>query len=115
MSGFFHRTFSRLNIKIRVLVLSMVIVPILLLSVIVNVTYVRRSIKSESENLYSRSEVLSKQVVTSGYLDDQGDVTMELRLSELAQLISGRVMLVDSSLRVIYDSYSIDKGKVFLW
>ena len=93
----------------------MAIVPILLLSVIINVTYVSRSIKSESENLYSRSEVLSKQVVTSGYLDDQGDVTMELRLSELAQLISGRVMLVDSSLRVIYDSYSIDKGKVFLW
>ncbi len=115
MSGFLHRTFSRLNIKIRLLVFSMAIVPILLLSVIINVTYVSRSIKSESENLYSRSEVLSKQVVTSGYLDDQGDVTMELRLSELAQLISGRVMLVDSSLRVIYDSYSIDKGKVFLW
>ncbi len=115
MIDFLHRTFSRLNIKIRVLVFAMAIVPIVILSVTVNVIYVNRSLKSESENLYSRSEVLAKQVVTSGYLDNQGDVTMELRLSELAQLISGRVMLIDSSLRVIYDTYSIDKGKIFLW
>ena len=38
-----------------------------------------------------------------------------LKLGELAQLINGRVMLVDSNLRVDYDSYNVDKGKVFLW
>ena len=93
----------------------MAIVPLILFSIIIDFVYVGQSIKSESENLYSRSEVLTRQVVTSGYMNSQSDVTMELKLGELAQLINGRVMLVDSNLRVDYDSYNVDKGKVFLW
>ncbi len=115
MKDFLYKAFSRLNVKIFVLVCAMAIVPLILFSIIIDFVYVGQSIKSESENLYSRSEVLTRQVVTSGYMNSQSDVTMELKLGELAQLINGRVMLVDSNLRVDYDSYNVDKGKVFLW
>ncbi|MCR4612025.1 MAG: two-component sensor histidine kinase [Lachnospiraceae bacterium] len=109
------KAFARLNVKVLVLVCLSAIIPTIIISVVIDITYLNRSIQSECENLYTKSEVLSKQIITSGYLDDQSDVTMETRLDELAQLIDGRVILVTSSLRVVYDSYSLVKGKIFLW
>ncbi len=113
--NFLSKAFARLNIKILILVCLAAIIPTIIISVVVDIVYANRSMKSESENLFAKSEVLSKQIVTSGYLDDQSDVTMDTRLDEFSQLIDGRVILVSSSLRIVYDSYSLDKGKIFLW
>ena len=113
--NFLSKAFARLNIKILILVCLAAIIPTIIISVVVDIVYANRSMQSESENLFAKSEVLSKQIVTSGYLDDQSDVTMDTRLDEFSQLIDGRVILVSSSLRIVYDSYSLDKGKIFLW
>ncbi len=115
MMNFLSKAFARLNIKILILVCLAAIIPTIIISVVVDIVYANRSLQSESENLFAKSEVLSKQIVTSGYLEDQSDVTMDTRLDEFSQLIDGRVILVSSSLRIVYDSYSLDKGKIFLW
>ena len=115
MKIFLAKAFARLNVKILILVCLVAIIPTIIVSVVVDLAYANRSLNSESENLHAKSEVLAGQIVTSGYLDDQSDITMDTRLSEFSQLIDGRVILVSSSLRIVYDSYSLDKGKIFLW
>lgn len=115
MFDFLYKAFYRLNVKILVLVCLSAIIPIIILSVIVDIAYANRSIESECKNLYAKSEVLAKQIVTSGYFEDQSDITMDTRLDEMSQLIDGRVILTNSSLRIVYDSYSRDNDKIFLW
>lgn len=115
MLDFLYKTFYRLNVKILVLVCLSAIIPIIILSVIVDIAYANRSIESECKNLYAKSEVLAKQIVTSGYFENQSDIAMDTRLDEMSQLIDGRVILTNSSLRIVYDSYSRDKDKIFLW
>lgn len=109
------KVLSRLNVKILILVCLATVIPTIIISVIIDITYVRRSTDSECDRLYAMSEVYARQAVTSGYIESQADVTMDSKLDEFALLIGGRVMLINSSLRIVYDSYSYDKGKIFLW
>ena len=109
------KALKRLNVKILILVCLSAIVPAIIISVIFDIAYANRSMETESANLFSKSEVVAKQIITSGFLDNQSDVTMVTRLDEMSQLIDGRVILISSSLRIVYDSYSLDNGKIFLW
>lgn len=72
--------------------------------------------QSETDKIFNEATLLSKEIASSTYFEENGEIdTINLELSSVAEAYSGRIMVMDSSLKVVYDSYDIYVGRIFLW
>lgn len=115
MKESFVRVFLSLKFKIVLIVLIAALFPSVVFSVCFCYVYRDRCVRSDTNNLISHAEVLASEVASSGYIESQKDQEINIRISELSQIISGRIMLCDSSLRVISDTNKVDEGRIFIW
>ncbi len=66
------------------------------------------------EQMSDLGSTLATQVAQTGYLEQQGQTEVVLALQATANLLEGRIMLVDGSLRIVEDTYGREKGKTLI-
>ncbi len=115
MKLFFSQLFSSLKFKIFLIAVVAAVVPAIVFSVCFNNIYKNECIETDSAMLLSRAEVLGRDIATSGNLNSKDNTEIEVRATELSQILYGRVILCDSSLTVIKDTHHIDEGRIYLW
>ena len=64
--------------------------------------------------IQNQCTILANHLVTYGYLNDQSSEVVNAELEQFSTLYDGRVMIIDSDLKVIKDTYSISQGKVMI-
>ena len=104
-----------LRAHIVVVVLLVGILPATLFSVLFSGLYVRRSVESDVTDMVANGQILGKQIMSSGYLNEKDSKNVDEQLSALSLTYSGRMMIVNSSLNVIKDTYGVDEGKTIVW
>lgn len=104
-----------LRAHIVVVVLLVGILPATLFSVLFSSLYVRRSVESDVTDMVANGQILGKQIMSSGYLNEKDSKNVDEQLSALSLTYSGRMMIVNSSLNVIKDTYGVDEGKTIVW
>ncbi len=104
-----------LKIRLIVLLLALGIVPGAVLMWIYLSLYESRSVESDISEIVSQGQALSNQIVSSGYLDQTGATLLDDQLESLGNSYSGRIMIVDRSLKIVKDTYQIDEGKTIVW
>lgn len=97
------------------LILVLGLIPATVMTQVFLVLYESRSIESDVTDITSHVQQLNHQVVTSGYLDGNESVQVEDQLNALAKSYSGRIMLVNSALKIVKDTYDVDEGKTIVW
>ena len=97
------------------LILLVGLIPATVMSQVFLILYKNRSVESDVTDMTSHLQQMNHQVVTSGYLDGNASVQVEDQLSALAQSYSGRIMLVNSALKIVKDTYDVDEGKTIVW
>jgi signal transduction histidine kinase len=75
----------------------------------------QRSIDSNVTRMMSQAQVITNQIASTGYLDNQSVDFLNAELVALSNAYSGRIMVIDSSLRVVKDTYDIDAGRYIIW
>ena len=93
-----------LRTHIVVVVLLVGILPATLFSVLFSSLYVRRSIESDVTDMVANGQILGKQIMSSGYLNEKDSRNVDEQLSALSSTYSGRMMIVNSSLNIIKDT-----------
>ena len=104
-----------LRFHVVILTLAIGIIPCV---VVVNLFFhyfEQRSLSSEELAISSQAQLLSNQIVTSGYLQDNSISTVNTRLNTLGNIYSGRIMVIDSNMKVVKDTYSMYDGRTIVW
>lgn len=92
-------------------------IPLFVLSSLVLATYEDEAIKEKVSELTHHINMYSNSLATSGLFVNSETVDSESTVSELAQiadLYGGRILVLDSKLHILYDSYGLEKGKTLI-
>lgn len=94
------------------------IVPLIIFSVLFLNVYRQRSISQHITELQVRGNVISNLIMSSGYFISEGPVDnkseVETELAHISDVYNGRILIVDSRLTVIRDTYGLEEGEIAL-
>lgn len=103
-----------LRLRIFFVVLIVGIVPILSLKYGVLHFYEEEAISNRSIEIQAQCNSISNQLITYNYMYDNSSEKVNAELAQLSNIYDGRIIVVDSALRVVKDTYSLDEGKTIL-
>ncbi len=110
ISGFFNS----LRVRLFFLLFVMGIVPGMILRIGVLNSYEQRAVAIKTSEILNQAKILANQVVSNDYLNNTESVVINTELGQLSTIYDGRIMLINSSLRIVKDTYDLDTGKHIL-
>lgn len=107
--------FHSFRTRLIVLILVLGIIPSTLIVSVFLSLYEKRSVQSDVTDIVAKGQVLNKQIISTGYLNQHSSDLVDNQLNAMSKSYSGRIMIVDGSLNVIKDTYNADEGKTIVW
>ncbi len=91
------------------------LLPGIALSFLFLATMRDRGVASDVSGITTQVQLLNDEIISGGYLTDLNRDDVRHSLSAIGNVYSGRVMVMDSGLRVIYDTYEMYEGRTMVW
>lgn len=88
------------------------IFPLLTGTIIFMNIYQARSISQRITEIQRRGNVIANQIVSSGYFTSEDRAEVHEELVRVSDTYSGRILIVDSRLRVVQDTYGLEEGGI---
>ena len=82
----------------------------LLFSFIIHKTYENDSLEQKKNYTVNQCTILLNQLVKSGFFNGNDTLNLENQIDQLATLLDGRIMVVNSNYQIISDTYQINRG-----
>lgn len=77
-------------------------------------SYRSRALSVKNQEVTTQMKIVAKHLITAGYFQDSALEVLNAELAQLATLYDGRVLVVDSNFKIIYDTYNISIGKIMI-
>ncbi len=106
--------FKSLKFRLIILFILMGLIPGMILWAGVLNSYEQRAVSIETSEILGQAKILANQIVSSDYLNKTDSVIINAELQQLSNIYDGKIMLIDSSFRVIKDTYDLDTGKIII-
>ena len=90
------------------------LIPCTILSVGLYYIYEQEELQSNLISILSQSQIINNQIITTGYLSNADNDTVNTQIDTMAQAFMGRVMILDSSMRVVKDTYELYTDKTII-
>ena len=112
---FSFSAFHSLGFKIALIIILIGIIPSMVCVPISLSAYKSVSIRTDATNLMAQAAQYNSEIVTSGYILGEDNPLLDKELKAVADSYNGRILLVNSALKIVKDSYSADIGKTIIW
>lgn len=112
---FSHGYFRSIGFKIAFIIICVGIIPFVVCVPISMRAYESVSIRTDATNLMAEAISYNSQIVTSGYLTGDDNSLLDTQLKAVAESYNGRILVVNSALKIVRDSFSADIGKTVIW
>ena len=103
--------FYSLRFRLFLLFLLIGIMPGMVLRAGVLNSYEQRAVSIKTSEILSQAKILVNQIVSNDYLNNTDSVIINAELDQLSNIYDGKIMLIDSSFRIVKDTYNLDTGK----
>lgn len=90
------------------------IVPLSFFSFVLLNTYQDKAVTNQIMKLQNQGNVLSNKLSSSVYLTNEEDADVENEVVRFANIYQGRIIIVNNSLKVVKDTYSLEEGKYLI-
>ncbi len=90
------------------------VAPLIVFSLIFINTYKSRSISQHIAEIQVRGNVISNLIVSSGYLTSENKSEVDAELAHVSDNYDGRILIVDSKLKVTRDTYGLEEGETVI-
>ncbi len=90
------------------------LVPLALFTVILLNTYHSRAVSQRITDLQARGSIISNLVVSSAFFSNDVSSEVDSELIQISDIYDGRILVVDSGLVVLKDTYGLEEGKILL-
>ena len=107
--------FRSLGFKIALIIICVGIIPFMVCVPISLRVYENVSIHTDATNLMAQAISYNNKIVTSGYVTGENNNMLDNELKAVADSYNGRILVVNSTLKIVKDSFSADIGKTVIW
>lgn len=109
------RIFKSMHFRVLILLLLIGLVPVFLMKRGILRGFEEQTVSMRASMIRSQCSRLGADIADAGYLTNgDPDIVVDKELSQIADLYSGRVILVNSRFRIIRDTYGLDEGKTVI-
>ncbi len=77
-------------------------------------TYERRAVSVKTIEMLNQAKILANTIVAENYLENPRNTVIDAELAQLSTIYDGRVMIVDSTYRIVKDTYDLDTRKTII-
>lgn len=107
--------FHSLRVRTFFVILLIGIVPSIVTSIIF-FNYIRsRLISSDVTDMSTQAALISNEIVSYDYFSNPQQLAVNIELSATGNVYSGRVMVLDNTLKVVHDTYDLYEGRTMVW
>lgn len=103
-----------LKARIFIIVFLIGIVPSIIMRYGIMGNYEDRAISLRTSDVQSQLNIIANHLIVYNYLTDNSSEVINAELEQLSNLYDGRVIVINSSLKVIKDTYGISEGKTMI-
>ena len=103
--------FRSLGFRFMVMLVLIGIIPVIAVAAFIARSYQDRAVQFRISNVKTQCDVLSNLIMTEGFLENPESRLLDGELSLISNIYNGRLLIVDSTYRVIKDSFDLDTGK----
>lgn len=90
------------------------LIPMVIFTMILLNTYHSKSVAQRITDLQTRGSILCNLVVSSAFFTNDVSAEVDSEITQISDIFDGRILVVDSSLLVMRDSYGLEEGKTLL-
>ena len=106
--------FRSLRFRIMIILVIIGIVPSVVVEKGIVSSYEDRAVSLRGFNVKSQCDILCNLLVSENYFEDPGSTSVEGELSLFSNIYSGRILIVNQDFEIIFDTYDLDQGKIFI-
>ncbi len=107
------RFIKSLRLRAFIIVFLSISLPVTFLSFFVGPVYKNIAVKRDGQELLSVAKSFNNEIVSTGFLNGSNKPFTK-KVDDYATSYSGRIMICNSSLSVVFDSFDIDEGKTLI-
>lgn len=108
-------TFLR-SLKVRIFLILLIVglIPCFVMRYAILQNYERRAISVRTSDIATQVRILANHLISSHYLEDTSSEVINAELEQLSNLYDGRVLIINTQLRIVKDTYGISEGKTII-
>ncbi len=112
--GKLFTSFRSLKTRIFCIIMAAGIVPCVVLHAGILERYLDNTIATRTTEVQTQVRIIADHLITYNYMLDSSNDVVNAELSQLSNLYDGRVLIIDSGLRIIKDTYAVSEGKILI-
>lgn len=103
-----------MKIETLIVMIAIGIAPMVIFFNVLISTYQDRANTQRISEIQSQGNIIANTLISSGYMEQSEAKEVELEIIQLANILEGRILVVDKELQVITDTYSLEIGKTIV-
>ena len=109
--GRLKRIIGSMHFRVLILLLLVGLVPMLLMKNGILSGFEEQTVSMRASMIRNQCSRLGADIIDAGFLTNGSSDIVNKELNQIADLYSGRVILVNSRFQIVRDTYSLDEGK----
>ncbi len=106
--------FRSLKVRIFLIVFLVGLIPCVCIRFSMLYNYEQRSLSARESDVTAQTRILANHLITYRYLQDTSSDVVNAELDQITNLYDGRILIINSDLRVVKDTYGISDGKTIV-
>lgn len=103
-----------LKVRIFLILLMVGLIPCFVMRHAILQNYEQRAINVRSSNIATQVRILANHLIARHYLEDTSSEVINAELEQFSNLYDGRVLIINTELKIIKDTYGISEGKTII-
>ncbi len=103
-----------LKARIFIIVFLIGIIPSIIMRFGILNSYEDRAVSLRTSDVQRQLNIIANHLITYNYLTDTSSEVISAELEQLSNLYDGRVIIINSNLKIIKDTYGISEGKTVI-
>lgn len=113
-SNFIKKSVKSLRFRIFIIVFLVGVIPVFLLKYGILQNFEEQSVLQRGNLVQNQCVSIANQLASSDYIEKKKSEVIENELNQLANLYSGRIVIVNSQFMIVKDTYELDENKTIL-
>ncbi|MCH5259610.1 MAG: two-component sensor histidine kinase [Lachnospiraceae bacterium] len=116
LNNFLHKLNFLKSLKTRIFLIMIVVglIPCVVMRHAIVQNYEKRAVNVRTSDITTQLRILANHLITYHYLQDTSSEVINAEIDQLSSLYDGRVMIINSDLRVVKDTYGISESKTMI-
>ena len=104
------------SLKTRIFLILLIVglIPCISMRYAIVQNYEQRAVNVRTSDITTQLRILANHLITYHYLQDTSSEVINAELNQLSSLYDGRVMIINSDLRIVKDTYGISENKTMI-